>query len=274
MDWDDLRVVRAVYQAGSYAAAARRLGVNPTTVPRRLARLEKDLGVTLFEAVDGERRATPSCEEVIALTETIAHQADRISSIASADGVAVERRRITATDSVTAYLLAPNLPAFLNEHPDISVDLLASTENLDFSRWGADIAIRLKRPEKGDFILSHIADFELYLYEPEIDEPLICAYPDELSGTPESRFLISRGLQRLARCRTKNLLVMLRLLESGRCAGILPSYMCNDLIVTNKARLTRLPEKRGAWLLIQRHLKDDLRTRELIGWIRKCFADC
>ena len=273
MDWDDLRVVRAVYQAGSYAAAARRLGVNPTTVPRRLARLEKALGVTLFKAVDGVRRATPSCEEVVALTETIARQADRIAAIADKDGMSIERRRITATDSVTACLLAPNLPQFLSEHPDIFVDLLASTENVDFSRWEADIAIRLKRPEKGDFIVSRISNFELYFCEPETDQPIVCAYPEELDSTPESRFLMSRGLQRLARCRTKNLLVIRSLIETGICAGVLPGYMCCDLIDANKIRLTRLPEKRSAWLLIQRHLKDDLPTRQTIDWIRQCFAE-
>ena len=54
MNWDDLRVVRAVFETGSYAAAAMRLDIDETTVSRRLARLEGDLAVRLFEAQDGE----------------------------------------------------------------------------------------------------------------------------------------------------------------------------------------------------------------------------
>ncbi len=276
MNWDDIRVVRAVSKTGSYTGAARILRINETTVPRRLARLEKDLGVTLFEAVDGTRRPTARCEEILALSETMARQAEKISSVVDTGSRSIERRRIAATDSVTAELLAPHAAAFLAEHPAIALDFLVSTENVDFSRWEADIAIRLKRPDKGDFIVSKLMESNLFLVEPlhglSRDEQIVCAYPDDLDNTPESRHLASLGLLRQARCRTKNLVVLRRLIESGNVVGVLPSYMCAEFATNERLQFTRLPQRRSVWLLVQRHLKNDGTTRLVIDWIKSCFA--
>src|SRR5512140_3337270 len=65
MNWDDLRIVAAVRDEGTYAGASARLRIDETTVGRRLARIQRELGVPLFEAVDGLRRPTRHCEAVL-----------------------------------------------------------------------------------------------------------------------------------------------------------------------------------------------------------------
>lgn len=276
MHWDDLRVVRAVYKTGSYAAAARSLGINETTVPRRLARLERDLGLTLFDAVDGSRRPSAVCERIVALSEPIASQTAKIESIAGDASIPVERRRITATDSVATHLIAPRLAQFLERNPGLSIELLPSTANVDFSRWEADIAIRLKRPEKGDFVVSKLADFELFYVAPAAGtgaNGLVCAYPEDLSATPESKYLAETARSHRARLFCKNLLVNERLIRSLSCAGVLPGYMCRDLIDDDRYRCEKLPQTRSAWLLIQRHLRAESTTRRLVEWLRECAAE-
>jgi DNA-binding transcriptional LysR family regulator len=62
MNWDDLRIITAVRNEGTYAAAGARLRIDETTVSRRLARIERVLEITLFEAIDGVRRPTPDCD--------------------------------------------------------------------------------------------------------------------------------------------------------------------------------------------------------------------
>ncbi len=276
MDWDDLRVARAVYETGSYAAAGARLRINETTVARRLARLQQDLGVTLFEAVDGVRTPTVQCEEIVGLTAMMADHAEQIARVGDAETGLIGRRRIATTDSLATEVLAPNAAAFLMEHPGVVVDFLASTANVNFSRWEADIAVRLQKPEKGDFVISKLADIALYLFEPAKETPgdanLVCVYPEDLDLTPESQYLMSKGLQQRASCTTKNLLVSRKLIESRHCSGILPSYMCRDLIKDNAFRVSRLPERRGVWLLVQSHLKHDAVTRTVIDWVKSCFA--
>lgn len=272
MNWDDLKVARAVHKAGSFAAAGARLRINETTVSRRLARLERDLGVTLFEAVDGVRRPTTACEELVALAETMADNADRIANIGAADAARTDCRRIAATDSVATEVLAPNTAAFLAQHPSLALEFLASTENVNFSRWEADLAIRLHKPKKGDFVISKLADLKFFLFEPAEGGDFIYAYPEELDLTPESQFLMKCGLHQRARCTTKNLLVAKALIRSRRCCGVLPSFMCAELVGDPAFRVSKLPVTRGVWLLVQNHLRHDAPTREVIDWIRECFA--
>ena len=276
MNWDDLKIARAVFQAGSFASAAKQLGVNETTVSRRLARLEAALGASLFEAVDGERRPTQVCREIVASAETVAAEVEKLDGLVNAERPALVRRRIAATDSVSVALLAPHTNAFMRENPGIGIDFLASTENVDFSRWEADVAVRLKRPEKGNFIIRRLADLSLYFVEPirkgpESQAPL-CAYTEDLSRTPEMRYLASIGILDTVTCRSKNLLVLKTLIESGGFRGVLPGFMCRDLVDSSAISLTPLPGKRSAWLMIQSHLRDDAPTRAVVDWISDRFS--
>lgn len=273
MHWDDLRIARAIYQTGSFAAAATRLRINETTVARRLRRLEEDVGVTLFEAADGARRPTAACEELVAVAGTMAGQVEQLEHIASAGRGLAGRRRIATTESIASGVLAPGVPAFLAKHPGLMLDLMASAQNVNFSRWEADLAVRMAKPDKGDFVIRKLTDLVFYLLEPvSTTSDLVCCYPDDLSGTPEMRFLAGTGLTARARVTTRTLPAMRKMVETGACAGVLPSFLCRDLLDDDAFRAQRLPQTREIWLLVQPHLKDDAATRAVIDWIRSCFA--
>ncbi|XWN33523.1 MAG: hypothetical protein ROR55_10850 [Devosia sp.] len=75
------------------------------------------------------------------------------------------------------------------------------------------------------------------------------------------------------RCRSKSLLVIKALVASGRAAGILPTFVCADLVEDAEVRSTRLPITREVWLFVQPHLNDELLTRAVIGRVKKCVAN-
>lgn len=81
MNWDDLRIIAAVRDEGTYAGASARLRIDETTVGRRLSRIERALGLRLFEAVDGVRRPTRSCEAVLAHVQAMAAHAAEIGRV-------------------------------------------------------------------------------------------------------------------------------------------------------------------------------------------------
>ena len=81
MNWDDLRIVAAVREGGTYAAASQRLRIDETTVGRRLSRIEHALGVRLFEAVDGLRRPTAQCEQLMSHVQAMAGHVAEISRL-------------------------------------------------------------------------------------------------------------------------------------------------------------------------------------------------
>ncbi|OAF15770.1 MULTISPECIES: LysR family transcriptional regulator [Bradyrhizobium] len=275
MNWDDLRIIAAVRDEGTYAGASARLRIDETTVGRRLARIQRDLGVPLFEAVDGVRRPTGHCEKVLAHIGAIAGHVAEIGRIRESEPGPVGRLRIASTNSVAEELLAPRAEPFLRENPGLTLQFLTSSENVKFSRWQADLAIRLRKPEKGDFTISKLAEVKLYFFEPAeaVDAaPVVCAYPDELDAIPESQYLRARRLG-AARCITDNVRVIQTLIRSHRAVGVLPEHNCATLLADRSLRATLLGKRRDVWLLVQNHLRRDPATRLTIEWLRLCFRD-
>jgi DNA-binding transcriptional LysR family regulator len=276
MNWDDLRIVAAVRDQGTFAGASARLRIDETTVGRRLARIERALGLRLFEAVDGLRKPTRQCETVLAHVQAMAGHVAEINKVGESLPGLTGRFRIASTNAVAEELLSPRAGHFLSENPGLSVQLLTSSENVKFSRWEADLAIRLRKPDKGDFTISKLAEVRLYLIEPATEsdvDPVICGYSEELGAIPESQYLKARGWQQRARCITDNVRVIRRVIQSHQAIGILPEYSCQELLGDRRLRATLLPGRRDVWLLVQNHLKRDPAVRAVIDWVRDCFQE-
>ena len=277
MNWDDLRIIQAVRQEGSYSGAAATLRIDETTVSRRLTRIERALGVTLFEAVDGVRQPTANCGLVASHIQAIARHVAEIGNVGNETTGPAGRFRVASINSIAEEVLAPGLASLLAANPGITIELLTSSERVNFSRWEADLAVRLRRPERGDFAIQKLADTQLYFFEPAdgggIDSPsLVCCYPERLDRSPETEFLKSRGLQSAARCVTDNARVIRNLVRSRNAVGILPDYLCEDLLSDPHLRATPVSHRRDTWLLIQSHLKGNSAGRIVIDWIRERFT--
>ena len=274
MNWDDLRIIAAVKEEATYAAASARLRVDETTVSRRLARIERTLGFRLFEAADGVRKPTPQCETVLSHVQAMARHAAEIGKVGANMSGPVARFRIASTNAVAEEILSPRASEFLARNPGLTLHFLTSADNVNFSTWEADFAIRLRKPDKGDFTISKLAEIPFCLIEPAAGAQgasILCGYPSDLDLTPESQFLKARGLQPRLRCITDNSRVIRNLLRSHRAAGILPEYMCGDLLGDRRVRVTPLPKRRDVWLLVQNHLRRDAAARAVIDWIREGF---
>ena len=102
---------------------------------------------------------------------------------------------------------------------------------------------------------------------------MVCAYPEDLGPIPETQFLKARGLQARSRCIADNVRVIRTLIGSHQAVGVLPDYLCADLLVDRRLRATLLPRRRDVWLLVQNHLKRDPAARAVIDWLRDCFQD-
>ncbi|MBA1942011.1 LysR family transcriptional regulator, partial [Escherichia coli] len=73
---------------------------------------------------------------------------------------------IASTNAIAEEVLAPRTGALLRAHPGLTLQFLTSSDNVKFSRWEADLAIRLRKPDKGDFAISKLAEVRLYFFEP------------------------------------------------------------------------------------------------------------
>ena len=274
MNWDDLRIITAVSDEGTYAGASARLRIDETTVGRRLARIERALGLRLFEAADGVRKPTRQCDVVLAHIQAMAVHAEEIGRVGDSLPGPVGRLRVASTNAIAEEVLAPRTGALLRANPGLTLQFLTSSDNVKFSRWEADLAIRLRKPDKGDFAISKLGEVRLYFFEPAATsaaDAVTCAYPDELGAIPEMQFLRAKRLR--ARCVTDNVRIIHKIIQSHQAVGVLPEHSCADLLTDRRLRATLLPKRRDVWLLVQSHLKRDAATRVTIDWLRGCFQD-
>ncbi len=146
-DWNDLRYLLAISEAGTLVGAARALGVKHTTVSRRLAALEHDLGARLLRKGAERYALTPAGEEVLALAAELKARADAVERrVAGSDSRVAGVVRVTMPETVAGWLVQ-QLPALRARHPDLVVNVLGDTRVYDLLSGEADLAIRLA---KGD----------------------------------------------------------------------------------------------------------------------------
>ncbi|MFC5444303.1 LysR family transcriptional regulator [Rhizobium halophytocola] len=144
IDWDDIRYFLAVARAGSVRAAAEGLGVNHSTVLRRIAQLEERLGAHMFEKLPSGYRLTTAGEEVLELAsqmEASSHQLE--SRVLGRDQGVRGLLRVTLAPTLVTHLLMPDLAAFARLHPDIEMEILSSGELANLTNREADVAVRV-----------------------------------------------------------------------------------------------------------------------------------
>jgi DNA-binding transcriptional LysR family regulator len=126
-DWDDLRIFLAVARARKVAAAARALGVDPTTIGRRLTRLSNQLNGTLVETIGGDRRLAERGHALFSHAETIESAARAAMGEVLGDSSSLSGQvRLSVAEGFATWVLAPEIAAFRRSHPDIQLDLVTA----------------------------------------------------------------------------------------------------------------------------------------------------
>ena len=160
-DWGDLKVFIAVARAGSTLAAARALGVNQTTVARRVAALEDTLGARLFDRHQDGYRLSECGRLILAQAERVEVEAETLGRL-----IAQRRRdlsgvlRVTTPEIYANFWLTPWLAAFMDQYPEIKVEVVATDQRLDLVRGEADIAVRAgSMPTDPGLVVRRLSDY-------------------------------------------------------------------------------------------------------------------
>jgi DNA-binding transcriptional LysR family regulator len=160
-----LEVFRAVMAEGSFSDAARRLGMTPQAVSRSIASLEQRLQVALFQRTTREMVPTRRAREfLVTVGPTLARLEDAERSLRDASGAATGTVRISVPTGYGHRRFLPALPAFLEAHPGIDVDVEVANHNVDFVRDGFDLAIRMGALADTSFVARRLGLFPLGVY--------------------------------------------------------------------------------------------------------------
>jgi DNA-binding transcriptional LysR family regulator len=180
IDWRDVRYFLEVVRSGSVTQAAIHLGVNHTTVSRRITALEDRLGKNLFERSGRGWVITPAAEQVVAFAESMAEDASNIERQILADSHELSGLlRVTAADHCIERLIMPTMRKFTQRYPQINLELIATADEVDLSAREADVALRGTDNPPPNLVGKRIARIGFALYA-------IKALIERVSADPEA----------------------------------------------------------------------------------------
>jgi DNA-binding transcriptional LysR family regulator len=163
--WDDFRLVKAVAEARGMPGAAAELGINHSTVFRRLGQIEEALGTTLFERHRTGYGLTPAGEEMVALAKRLDTDITSFTRKIAGQEIAPEGElRVTTNDSLLIHLLTPLLPKFRATCPDVRLDVVLANQALNLSKRDADVAIRATDNPPENLVGRRVAKIAWALY--------------------------------------------------------------------------------------------------------------
>lgn len=280
-DWSDLRHVLAVARTGRLSAAAQRLGVNETTVARRVARAERALGARLFQRLDGQLQPTDAGQVAVAYAERVELEVEGLRrAVAGQDLAAAGTVRLTSVPIVVNRLLAPALPGLVETHPALRLELIAEPRDLSLTKRDADLALRVARPSKEQRVLARRVgrlDYAVYGHagSPEDGLPWL-TYEDRMAALPQAAWIAER-LRRhgdaTAIAAANDAETLLQLVEAGVGKTLLPSVVGDRLSELERLSGSAPVLTRELWLLVHPELRQLPRIKAVIAWLEGLLKD-
>lgn len=287
-DWNHARAFLVTAEEGSLSAAAKVLGITQPTLGRQVTALEAALSVVLFERYGRGLELTPTGRALLEHVKAMATAANQFSLQAAGQSDAIEGRvRLSATDSMAAFLLPPILRDLREAFPKITIELLATNALSDLRRREADIAIRATEPTQPDLIARKLKDFYAYLYAtPEYllqhnagkqmkdlagcafigfdcNAPLIKTFSEQGLGVDDAQFCIA----------TQNHIVHWELVKAGMGVGIMMSDVGDAEPAVVRACEQFQPYAGTLWLVAHRELRHNRRVKVVFDFLAERLMD-
>jgi len=281
LNWDDIRVFLAVARAGRLQAAARLLGLDHSTVARRMGSLEAAIGARLIDRSPRGVVLTHAGDVLRDHAERMEIEMIGASAAVGADtGTVAGSVRLATPEAFGTYVVAPNVHLLHARHPTIELELAPESRSVSLSRREADIAIGLTRPPRGRLVARRLVDYRLGLYaardyldrhaaiekvEAVKAHPLVW-YIDELIDIPELRYFDQIVSNAPTVFRSSSIAAQQAAVANGLGLGVLHVFAAEQ-----DTRLQRvLPElevTRSYWLLMHADEQRLPRIRAVVDFL-------
>jgi DNA-binding transcriptional LysR family regulator len=236
LNWDEFRLIKAIADSHSLVGAAEKLGLNHSTVFRRLTALEAAIGVRLFERSRLRYQPTAAGEAMINVASDVGESIVEFERrVAGRDIKPSGALRVATIDSLAIYVLPPILSQFRTAYPGVQLDLVLSSQNQSLSRREAAVAIRATNGPADPLVGERICAMRWAIYcTPELalryGNDIMGAAPWIASGENywplRGRRWFEKYIPReLQVCRVDTVLAMAELAAVGFGATILPCFI-------------------------------------------------
>ena len=237
-NWDDLRYVLAVVNAGTVSGAARELSVNHATVLRRIAAFEDRHQISLFEKTAQGYNVPPDRQRIVDALKEVSEamqSVDRVvqGTLAPLTGVI----RITSTDSLCQSVLPPILSELTTDTDQLRVQLICSNAHLDMARLQADIAVRPAPRLPEDLFGEVVGHLGFAVYEGLAGSDRWIGMAGALERSPAAQWQANMVGDELISHASDSFLVSKELAITGQGKAILPCVIADE-----DPRLKRCPD--------------------------------
>ena len=282
-DWNDVRSFLAVARSGRLTLAAARLGVDHTTLSRRIAALEHGLKAKLFDRSPSGYAPTEEGLRLMPVAEEMERLALRAQETVGGSAACVEGTvRIGAPEGFGSYFLAPRIAGLKDRHPELTVQLVAAPAVFSLAKRDADVVVSVARPPAGRLSVSKLIDYDLGLYAapaylsgrpPIASAADLCrhrfvSYIGDLLHFPELDFLQHVAPECATSVESSNLVAQLRATLAGAGLCVLPAFLAAE----EKALVRVLPDEvsltRALWLIVHQDLAALARVKAVVRFIR------
>ena len=284
-NWEDLRYVLAVGRSGGLSAAARVLGVNHSTVSRRIAAIENNIGTLLFDRLPRGLLATTAGQDLIRTAARIETEILSAGLRVAAQNEALEGElRITAPQALILEHLAADVAEFTRANPRIEVSLLMANELLNLHRREADVAIRISSAPSETlfgrvithqqsaqyasrtYIAKHMAALESRIHDAPLDA--ICFILRETKVAPE---ILKRFPNARISIRLNDMMAILSAVKADMGLIRMPCVVGDG--DPDLARVPGFPllPYHDVWILTHPDLKNVVRIKRFMEFIARAF---
>lgn len=285
LDWEGLRTFAYVCQTGSMSAAARELGINQTTVARRIARLEEWVGYAVLYRDGRSAGPTPRAQSLLETAQSmqrsvaglVVNEPDRNGDDTEISGIV----RVTSVDAILENCVAPHLAALRQHYPKVSLELIGANRNLSLPQRETDIAIRLARPESGVFHIKLIGKLESAVYcnplgdEGQALDPASMPWidiDDFFADKPEQKWLAQTFPGRTTIAYANRMSIIVSMMQGQACCAVLPVCVGDGC-----SWLKRIdgydPDGREVWRLTHQDKRHLPQVRAVADWLTGILLD-
>jgi len=163
--WDDYLFFLKVATSGSLKVAAQELGVNYSSVFRRINRLEEKLNVRLFERLNSGYKLTKAGEDILDRVQQVDEQMNAIQRLIQGKDVDLSGNlKLSTTDTIGYYWLPPYIARFKALYPDIVIDLDIRTRYTNLSKREADIVLPAINTQPDSMVGKKLAPIYVRIY--------------------------------------------------------------------------------------------------------------
>jgi DNA-binding transcriptional LysR family regulator len=287
-NWESARVFLEVARNGSFRSASQSLSLSVNTLRRQIEDFEREIGLTLFTRhVDGVRLTAEGLALVGAVKRMEVASLD-IARLRNLDGSMQGEVRLSVTEGLGTFWLAPRLVEFQCAHPSLLIDMRCTMHPADVLRLETDVGIQITRPTAKDLRIVKLGRLHAMLFASQeyldangspasLDDlrkhRLVLQVADQLISQEEfTRYFPNTPQVGLVAFRTNVSSAHYRVIACGGGIGVLPTYAValGGAVVPIDIEGARFVN--DIWLAYHPDAARNARVRGLIDWLVDAFS--